>query len=286
MNKEFDYYNSLYKDLITENTATSSIKYMSFDPEQIIEYKNKNEFYVINYDENLRQYNIGNYIKTEWGRIYKVEDVKIYAEIEDCPRLNTLTHQKIDYLMSKSGMIKELKLVRVVKKETKRFFYDMEFDETQQTKIIPISIGMVDEQGNELHLINKDYDWSTANNWLKLHVYPYIVEAPDYQKVSLETMKNKILEFINPGPSKNTKLYGYYSAYDHVCLCQLFGTMNDLPEYMPMYTIDLKQLLDYFNDDIDNLNIKNNSEHNALSDAKFNLELFKCLKDKYSPKYI
>ena len=62
--------------------------------------------------------------------------------------------------------------------------------------------------------------------------------------------------------------------------------MNDLPENMPQYTNDLKQLLDYFNEDIETLNISNTSEHNALSDAKFNLELFKALKDKYSPKYI
>jgi len=40
------------------------------------------------------------------------------------------------------------------------------------------------------------------------------------------------------------ELYGYYSAYDHVGLCWLFGVMNDLPSGFPMYTIDLKQMLD------------------------------------------
>lgn len=38
--------------------------------------------------------------------------------------------------------------------------------------------------------------------------------------------------------------YGYYSAYDHVALCWLFGKMIDLPKGFPMYTIDLKQMLD------------------------------------------
>lgn len=285
MSNGFEYLNSLYKELITESSS-SNIKFIYFEPEEIAKYKKAENIYVIRHNDDVKQYNIGDYVKTEWGRIFKIEDIKIYSNIEDCPRLSLLSLDEIDNLTSKSGIIKELKLVKVVKKEIKRFFYDMEFDETQQTKIIPISIGIVDEQGNELYLINKNYNWSTANQWLKLNVYPYIVEAPDYIKVDLETMKNKILNFINPGPSKNTKLYGYYSAYDHVCLCQLFGTMNDLPENMPQYTNDLKQLLDYFNEDIETLNIPNTSEHNALSDAKFNLELFKALKDKYSPKYI
>lgn len=40
------------------------------------------------------------------------------------------------------------------------------------------------------------------------------------------------------------KLYGFYSSYDHVSLCWLFGKMIDLPKGFPMYTIDLKQILD------------------------------------------
>lgn len=40
------------------------------------------------------------------------------------------------------------------------------------------------------------------------------------------------------------ELYGYYSAYDHVALCWLFGKMIDLPKGFPMYTIDLQQMLD------------------------------------------
>lgn len=42
----------------------------------------------------------------------------------------------------------------------------------------------------------------------------------------------------------NVQFYGYYSAYDHVALCWLFGRMIDLPKGFPKYTIDLKQILD------------------------------------------
>jgi hypothetical protein len=94
--------------------------------------------------------------------------------------------------------------------------------------------------------------------------------------------------------------YGYYSAYDHVALCWLFGKMIDLPKGFPMYTIDLKQMLDEkisqdnleingvkipnYNLDKKIQTIKNitnypkqTNEHNALSDAHFNYNLYKFL---------
>lgn len=89
------------------------------------------------------------------------------------------------------------------------------------------------------------------------------------------------------------KFYGYYSAYDHVVLCWLFGKMNDLPNGFPMYTIDLKQELDRkvidksskYAEDWHNINIVNDltnypkqiDEHNALADAKWNKELYEFL---------
>ena len=42
----------------------------------------------------------------------------------------------------------------------------------------------------------------------------------------------------------NVEFYGYYSDYDHVVFCWLFGKMIDLPKGFPMYTIDLKQEFD------------------------------------------
>lgn len=78
------------------------------------------------------------------------------------------------------------------------------------------------------------------------------------------------------------KFYGYYSAYDHVVLCQLFGTMNKLPKGFPMYTIDLQQTKDEVEHKLNLPPLKEHfkypkqtNEHNALSDAKWNLELHK-----------
>lgn len=88
-------------------------------------------------------------------------------------------------------------------------------------------------------------------------------------------------------------LYGYYSAYDHVALCWLFGKMIDLPTGFPMLTIDLKQELERLNETLGyNCDTKGNSyklqehpdypkqanEHNALSDAIFNKQLHEFIK--------
>ncbi len=83
--------------------------------------------------------------------------------------------------------------------------------------------------------------------------------------------------------------YGYYSAYDHVVLCWLFGKMIDLPTGFPMYTRDLKQILDDTQErrfglskfkgklanDIKELPNypKQENEHSAIHDARFNREL-------------
>lgn len=107
----------------------------------------------------------------------------------------------------------------------------------------------------------------------------------------------------NVFPLNPIEFYGYYSAYDHVALCWLFGKMIDLPKGFPMYTIDLKQMLDekqqwwsslteeertekclkkYKN--LVHFNLKQlpdfpkqENEHDALDDAKWNLKLYKFL---------
>ncbi len=102
---------------------------------------------------------------------------------------------------------------------------------------------------------------------------------------------NQFGEFTRPNP----EFYGYYCDYDWVVFCWLFGKMADLPNGFPMYCIDLKQMLNdkalpySMNDRILSIESAANligtlpgypeqkNEHNALSDAKWNFELYKFL---------
>lgn len=110
----------------------------------------------------------------------------------------------------------------------------------------------------------------------------------------------------------NPEFYTYYGDYDWVVFCWLFGKMIDLPKGFPMYSKDLKKLLDetidkkqwnYFEHilECDYHRVNNTKDrpatfdeklkklkampsypkqpkyHNALSDARWNFELHKFL---------
>ena len=110
-----------------------------------------------------------------------------------------------------------------------------------------------------------------------------------------ETVENyeEVKHLLNP------QFYGYYSAYDHVALCWLFGKMIDLPKGFPMYCNDLKQEFDriciereknWMKESENKFDMethlktlpnypKQTNEHNALADAKWNKQLYEFLKD-------
>ena len=133
---------------------------------------------------------------------------------------------------------------------------------------------------------------------------------------SNEQIADEIFEFVNPKAESNTyawtkhlnkfrtlayqnenlEFYGYYSDYDWVVFCWLFGRMIDLPKVFPMMCFDLKQESDriynlkkeeytngggknFINKLSNHLDYpKQTNEHNALSDAQWNYELYKFLK--------
>lgn len=167
----------------------------------------------------------------------------------------------------------------------KRFFYDFEFEEkpTQNGVAIDIiSLGMIDENKKGIYLVNKNYDWNKCTNeWLKQNVQSYLQIDKITKNINLSQFKNYILQLIDYHNGDQIQLYGYYSAYDHVCLGNCFGRMIDLPKYIPMLTYDLKQIMDNqgITEQIVDMFIKdNNKPHNALSDCLWNLKLYKFLK--------
>ena len=95
-------------------------------------------------------------------------------------------------------------------------------------------------------------------------------------------------DFINGRNYTNPEFYAYYADYDWVVFCWLFGKMIDLPNGFPMYCKDLKQILDEKEmarqDGTDMVELRNlptypkqENEHNALDDARWNKQLFEFL---------
>ena len=89
------------------------------------------------------------------------------------------------------------------------------------------------------------------------------------------------------------EFYAYYADYDWVVFCWLFGKMMDLPTGYPKYCHDLKQILyekekiqldnyKHLGNNAPNLKQhidypKQENEHNALADARWNKKLYEFL---------
>lgn len=126
---------------------------------------------------------------------------------------------------------------------------------------------------NFKYLINK---YGKSNKQIADEVKDFCSPSRDFEV--LDPITIKFLE------SRNPIFYGYYSAYDHVALCWLFGKMMDLPKRFPYYTKDIQQIIDEKQLIMGNQDLKafvnypkQTNEHNSLSDAKFNLKLYKFL---------
>ncbi len=116
-----------------------------------------------------------------------------------------------------------------------------------------------------VELISHDtFSYSAFKNLLKIKGKSNKEIAEDIINFTREGVKGidtKAPNLLWPGgqlqvADGKVELYAYYGAYDHVALCWLFGKMIDLPEGFPMYTRDLKQMLDEKSDGVTNDQMK------------------------------
>jgi hypothetical protein len=136
-------------------------------------------------------------------------------------------------------------------------FFDTEFIEDGST-IDLLSIGIVREDGKTYYAEPAEADRSRANDWVKANVLPNLTGPVKPRTVIAEEIK----AFVGPDPI----WWAYFADYDWVALCQLYGTMMDLPDGWPMYCRDLRQHLDEHGF----TGIRQpGSTHNALDDAEW-----------------
>lgn len=136
---------------------------------------------------------------------------------------------------------------------TGRIWFDTEFIEDGKT-IELLSIGMVREDGWRYYAEPLEADLSKAGDWVKANVLPHL----SGDKTPRAQIAREIVEFAGADP----EFWAYFASYDWVALCQIFGTMMDLPKGWPMYVRDFKVLAGPA--------FKmppGTQEHNALADA-------------------
>lgn len=156
-----------------------------------------------------------------------------------------------------------------------KYFVDTEFIEDGKT-IDLLSIAVVAEDGRELYLQSSECDLTQANAWVKDNVFPHLWNA---NWTDRKDIANCILAFCDPKKYGRPEFWGYYADYDWVVICQLFGTMIDLPEGWPMYCNDVKQLAVQLGDpDLhEHCDDTKGVEHEALSDARWTKRAYEWL---------
>ncbi len=153
-----------------------------------------------------------------------------------------------------------------------RFWFDTEFLENGRT-IELISIGVVSEDGRTYYAETPNaMRLARSTQWLASNVAPYLTGRLDnrhtYERWQIA---NALVDFMGDAP----EIWAYYADYDWVALCQLHGTMINLPKGWPMYCRDLKQWCDELGNP--DLPKQKSTEHHALSDAVWTREAWNFL---------
>ncbi len=162
------------------------------------------------------------------------------------------------------------------------YWIDTEFIERGPKHPIElISVGIIAEDGREYYAISTEFKPRHASQLVKDNILahlpnrsatPYYSSPREWEEARAwkrrTTIAEEIISFCNPEQYGKPEFWGYYADYDWVVLCQLFGTMMDLPKGWPMYCMDIKQLCKMQGDP--KLPEQTNIEHHALADARWN----------------
>jgi hypothetical protein len=149
-----------------------------------------------------------------------------------------------------------------------QIWFDTEFIE-DGTTIDLISIGLVREDDKTYYAETDQWIPGKASQWVKDNVIVHL-HGGAYIKPR-DVIAREIVEFVGEKP----KFWAYFADYDWVALCQLYGTMMNLPDGWPKWCRDVKQ----FADDLGNpaLPAQLTREHHALADARWTKEAWEYL---------
>lgn len=158
-----------------------------------------------------------------------------------------------------------------------KYFVDTEFYEDGRT-IDLISLGVVAEDGREMYRCSRDAQLHLVSDWVRENVLPKLPAYGDRVWRTRGEIALELAGFVDPQIGEKPEFWGYYADYDWVVICQLFGTMMQLPKHFPRFCRDLKQL----SVDVGSPNHPPDpkDEHNAIADARWNRDLYAFLMSK------
>ena len=139
---------------------------------------------------------------------------------------------------------------------------NMPYGQSSGTVIDLISIGIVREDGATYYAISAEFDLqkALAHPFLVKEVLPHL-DSADFWKPRSQ-IAAEIRDFVGTDP----EFWADYASYDWVALCQLYGTMMDLPKGWPMFVRDVQQLRKTYG--FPKMQLLEDAHHNALADAR------------------
>ncbi len=158
-----------------------------------------------------------------------------------------------------------------------RYFYDTEFIEDGRT-IELISIGVVAEDGREYYAVSTEFDPDRAGGWVRANVLPKLPPPASQLWRSRRQIRLDLEDFFGVSGVDATdpiELWAWIAAYDHVALCQLWGTMPELPRALPRFTRELRQLWE--DRGCPPMPPRSRDAHDALVDARDQLRRFRLI---------
>lgn len=155
-----------------------------------------------------------------------------------------------------------------------KIFLDTEFLDDGE-RILLISLGLVAETGDEYYGISSDCDFDRvlAHRWLRDNVVPQLplkadgdtwewdLSHSDHKYVRpREQIAADVQTFMTRHP--DPEIWAYFSPFDHVAMCQLYGPMSDLPPAIPGFTREHTSLPS-----------QTGPTHHALADARHDCKI-------------
>jgi hypothetical protein len=166
-----------------------------------------------------------------------------------------------------------------------RVYHDWEFLERGPGyPVVPLSVGMIREDGKTFYRIFAEAPWTIVNkhSWLKENVLPALdlgtITTNDQIIASTLDIREGVYRFLQDASAdRKLELWGWYSAYDMLCLSQLFNSLIELPRFVPKWTNDIRQEAYRLDVRIPSMRTTKEIQHNALHDAIVELRMHEWL---------
>ncbi len=177
-----------------------------------------------------------------------------------------------------------------------RWAFDTEFNCSDNKTIDLISIAFVSDTGLEYYAVSQEFDLSRCTTWLHDNVLLQLPKIDSGWKIGppggfRSPNPNRIwkprveiandIRLLLTGQKEKIELWAYFCSYDFVALCELFGGMMNLPPGVPQHCMDLRQRMTDLGINKSDLPSQKQGLHDALEDARWNMECLKFLDNKF-----